>query len=98
MRLTTKENSRLGFKFENQSFFLKFKTSLNGFGCTCVDLKRDQGEINYFQPTFPNLSDPAVQEIVIRLMFTEGFESFVSDLEDIIDGIACDKSEDKNNP
>ncbi len=70
----------IAIKFENINGFKKFKSDLllNKINVIEAELINNQLEI-------PDLNDPRVQEYVLKLLFSENFDSFVSDIECLLE-------------
>ena len=58
----------------------KFKGDLNKYNISFSELEKN----NFLE--FPDLNQPFVQEYILKLLFSENFNEFVNELEELITG------------
>eukprot|EP01041_Mallomonas_annulata_P002803 gene2803-5518_t len=81
--MSTAGNLRLAFKFMDCSECKSCTMLLNSKGVAIADGKKNRPDSKRHSTLFPDLEDPVIQELVLRMLFTEGFESFVDGIESL---------------
>ena len=78
VRIQTKNHNILALKFKDA-------INMSGFKCGMEEVNIEYSEVIRNNTTeLPDLLQPAVQEYVLRLLFSDTFSEFVDDLENLI--------------
>ena len=87
LRIYTQTGTRVALRFEEPVSLTAVFKILRDNEIVCADAtapsSNDSGGLNNIMP---DLSDPVVQEFVLKLLFREDFKRFVEDLGDLLNG------------
>ena len=87
LRIYTQTGTRVALRFEEPVSLTAVFKILRDNEIICADATApsctDSGGLNNIMP---DLSDPVVQEFVLKLLFREDFKRFVEDLGDLLNG------------
>jgi hypothetical protein len=87
VKLHTVNGARIAIRFEHQSDFGAVFRVLNDNQVPCSDVEAPSHiQSNESGGIIPDLSDPAVQELALKLLFREDFQQFCQDLSELLDG------------
>ena len=85
VRFSTIGSSRFAMKFKNKVECSHFYDSLSHMDSIPQHLLISN-ICSKNRTSFPNLNDPNIQELLLRLLFTEGFDEFVTEIQDLCQG------------
>mmetsp|Transcript_1244 Transcript_1244/g.2037 ORF Transcript_1244/g.2037 Transcript_1244/m.2037 type:complete len:170 (-) Transcript_1244:144-653(-) len=77
IRYSTGSDSKLAVHFQEPSTMHSVLSAYNEHGLKFSDIREERKD-SY---PFPDCNDPAIQETLLRMLFTDGFEKFVADVE-----------------
>jgi hypothetical protein len=83
IRLVLRNEKAIALEFDQESLLIELLNIYQENSILCTKIE-DRGSL------FPNLQEPMIQEFLLRLLFTQGFKEFVSDIENWLDTIYDD--------
>lgn len=83
IRLVLRNEKAIALEFDQESLLIELLNLYQENSILCTKIE-DRGSL------FPNLQEPMIQEFLLRLLFTQGFKEFVSDIENWLDTIYDD--------
>jgi hypothetical protein len=87
LRIYSQSGTRVALRFEEPTSLMAVFKILRENEIICSDTTAPSNtENNGVNNIMPDLSDPIVQEFVLKLLFREDFKSFVEDLGDLLTG------------
>lgn len=85
MIIINTQSDKTAFRFPNVHEATQFYVNCAALKWPIHDVILQNGRDERFQ--IPQLENPAVQEFVIKLLFSDEFKSFVSDLKGLLNGM-----------
>jgi hypothetical protein len=95
IKLKTTSDTKVAMKFSDFQSYRKFADILEADEVQLIDksisipipmLPRDR-LASMYEGNLPDLEDPLVQEMILRLLFREDFKNFVADLSILLDAM-----------
>ena len=90
IRLHTQSGTQIGLQFEEPNILQSVLKLMKSSDLNCIDI--DSSGSTASRGLMPDLSDPIVQEYVIKLLFRSDFAKFVKDLKELINNSVNDES------